>query len=206
MTTNNSKQLRRQPEQDRAKKNLNAMLDAAATLIGECGADGFSMAELARRAGVSKPALYRYFPNKQAVLLELARASFQENRELLVASLKPDNDDEWQAMRKAMQQYCQLQRSQPYRSHLRAAIQADPERMALDMADPRQNSRFAEDIFTERYPGVDRQALRTRLMLIMSCAETVAHMTTQVSSGEAEQLIEQFIQMCQASLPASRQA
>ena len=52
---------------------------------------------------------------------------------------------------------------------------------------------------------MDRQALRTRLMLIMSCAETVAHMTTQVSSGEAEQLIEQFIQMCQASLPASRQ-
>ena len=103
MTTNNSKQLRRQPEQDRAKKNLNAMLEAAATLIGECGADGFSMAELARRAGVSKPALYRYFPNKQAVLLELARASFQENRELLVASLKPDNDDEWQAMRKAIE-------------------------------------------------------------------------------------------------------
>lgn len=197
--------LRRQPEQARARKNLSAMLDAAAQLINGCGTDGFSMAELARRAGVSKPALYRYFPNKQAVLLALARASFEQNHALLRDSLERNPGDLNAAMREAMHRYCALHRSEPFRIHLRAAMHADPELMALDFADSRHNAGLVEEALRSQFPSLDAVALRHHLMLIMGCSDAVALMTIQVDDDEAEQLIERFVHMSTASLPLGQQ-
>ena len=104
--------LRREPEQMRAKRSLDAILGAAAELVGEQGTDGFSMAELARRAGVSKPALYRYFPNKRAILVRLARASFEDNARLLAEAMTPrPGASEAEIYREAISAYCALQRS-----------------------------------------------------------------------------------------------
>lgn len=193
--------LRRQPEQARARKNLNAMLDAAAQLIGECGTDGFSMAELARRAGVSKPALYRYFPNKQAVLVALAQASFEHNNTLLSESLQRHPDDLNSAMHDALKRYCALHRSQPFRTHLRAAMHADPELMALDFADTQNNAALVEQALQAQFPQFDPAALRHHLMLVMACADAVALLSIQVDDEETEQLIERFVHMSTTSLP-----
>lgn len=200
MTTSPSPPLRRQPAQARAKKNLGAMLDAAAQLIGESGTDGFSMAELARRAGVSKPALYRYFPNKQAMLLALAQASFEQNHALLSDSLQRHPGDLSAAMRDALTRYCDLHRSQPFRKHLRATMHADPELMALDFADSRHNAALVEDTLRTQFPQLDATTLRHHLMLIMGCSDAVALMSLQVDEVEAQQLIERFVHMSTSSL------
>ncbi len=201
MPETSTQTLRRQPEQARARKNLNAMLDAAAQLIGECGTDGFSMAELARRAGVSKPALYRYFPNKQAVLVALAQASFEHNNTLLRESLQRHPDDLNDAMRDALTRYCELHRSQPFRTHLRAAMHADPQLMAMDFADTRNNAALAEQALHTQFPQLDADALRHHLMLVMAFADALALLSIQVEDGEAEQLIERFVHMSTSSLP-----
>jgi AcrR family transcriptional regulator len=44
------------------------LLDVAAPLMAERGFHGVSIGELGAAAGVSGPALYRHFPNKQAIL------------------------------------------------------------------------------------------------------------------------------------------
>jgi len=44
------------------------LLDAARVLFAEAGFDGFSMAEVALRAGASRPAVYRMFPDRAALL------------------------------------------------------------------------------------------------------------------------------------------
>ncbi|GKY88184.1 TetR/AcrR family transcriptional regulator [Sinisalibacter aestuarii] len=57
----------------RAEHRPDELLDAALALFVEKGYSHTSVAEIARKAGVSKGALYLYFPSKQAVLEGLVR-------------------------------------------------------------------------------------------------------------------------------------
>lgn len=56
------------PQQERAKRTYEAILAAAAELLVEVGVERISTNLVAGRAGITVPALYRYFPNKYAVL------------------------------------------------------------------------------------------------------------------------------------------
>src|SRR3977135_4114451 len=49
------------------------LLSRAGHLVGEVGFEGLSTNLICKRAGMTPPALYRYFPNKYAVLQELGR-------------------------------------------------------------------------------------------------------------------------------------
>jgi AcrR family transcriptional regulator len=62
------------PQQARAKRTYEAILAAAAALLVEVGVERISTNLVAERAGVTVPALYRYFPNKYAVLNALGAA------------------------------------------------------------------------------------------------------------------------------------
>jgi AcrR family transcriptional regulator len=57
----------------RAEHRPDELLDAALTLFVEKGYAHTSVAEIARKAGVSKGALYLYFPSKQALLEGLVK-------------------------------------------------------------------------------------------------------------------------------------
>lgn len=56
------------PRQERAKKTYEGILAAAAELLLEVGVERISTNLIADRAGITVPALYRYFPNKYSVL------------------------------------------------------------------------------------------------------------------------------------------
>ena len=53
-----------------------SLLDAAVALIGEAGPQGFTLREVARRAGVSHNAPYRHFRDKDELLSEVAAEGF----------------------------------------------------------------------------------------------------------------------------------
>jgi AcrR family transcriptional regulator len=53
-----------------------SLLDAAVALIGEVGPQGFTLREVARRAGVSHNAPYRHFRDKDDLLAEVAAQGF----------------------------------------------------------------------------------------------------------------------------------
>jgi AcrR family transcriptional regulator len=59
------------------------MLDAAAELLDESGADALSTSAIAARAGVSVGSLYQFFPDRNAVSEALARRSFERFSEQL---------------------------------------------------------------------------------------------------------------------------
>ncbi len=60
------------PRQRRARVTIEAILDATSNLLVEQGVENLSTNMICERAGLTPPALYRYFPNKYAVLKELA--------------------------------------------------------------------------------------------------------------------------------------
>ncbi len=69
-----------------------ALVDAARALLGERGAQGFSLADAAKLAGVSPAAPYRHFRDRDALLAEVARQGFTLFAERLSAALAAGGD------------------------------------------------------------------------------------------------------------------
>ncbi|HEY1710357.1 MAG TPA: TetR family transcriptional regulator [Rhizomicrobium sp.] len=59
------------PLQQRAQATYDAILDVTGRLLEEVGVERLSTNLVCQRAGLTPPALYRYFPNKYALLQEL---------------------------------------------------------------------------------------------------------------------------------------
>ncbi len=80
-------ELRRTPMQARGQATFEGILDATAGLLDKVGGDKVTTNLIARAAGVNVATLYQYFPNKQAVLLEL----FKRQSEARIATRRePD--------------------------------------------------------------------------------------------------------------------
>ena len=62
---------RRAPVQERSRLTVARILDAAAEIADEQGIDAATTRAVADRAGVSYPSLYRFFPDRDAILGEL---------------------------------------------------------------------------------------------------------------------------------------
>lgn len=79
---------RRSPRQVRAHETLAVILEAAWLLLQQRGLAGFNTNRIAERAGVSIGTLYGYFPNKQSILVALARRLLQADRQAVADALE----------------------------------------------------------------------------------------------------------------------
>jgi AcrR family transcriptional regulator len=69
--------LRNEPVQARSTARLTALLDAAASAVEELGYERLTTAMVAERAGASIGTVYRYFPDRIAVLQALAARNLE---------------------------------------------------------------------------------------------------------------------------------
>lgn len=74
----------------RSEKSRQAIRSAAAELLLERGLDGASMDELAGLAGVSKATIYRWWPSKQVLALEVLLDEWQPTRPRETGTLRGD--------------------------------------------------------------------------------------------------------------------
>jgi AcrR family transcriptional regulator len=74
---------RKQPKQARAAELVAAILEAAVQVLAKEGAQRFTTARVAEKAGVSVGSLYQYFPNKAAILFRLQSDEWQQTTALL---------------------------------------------------------------------------------------------------------------------------
>lgn len=80
-----------QPRQQRALETYELILGVTVELLSEVGFERLSTNLVAARAGISPPALYRYFPNKYALLNELGQRLMQTQNALVAAWATPAN-------------------------------------------------------------------------------------------------------------------
>jgi AcrR family transcriptional regulator len=74
---------RKQPKQARSTELVAAILEAAVQVLAKEGAQRFTTARVAEKAGVSVGSLYQYFPNKAAILFRLQSDEWRQTTELL---------------------------------------------------------------------------------------------------------------------------
>src|SRR5215468_2364179 len=79
---------RKQPQQARSAGLVAAILEAAVQVLTKEGAQRFTAARVAERAGVSIGSLYQYFPNKAAILFRLQSDEWRQTTDLLSSILE----------------------------------------------------------------------------------------------------------------------
>lgn len=74
---------RKQPQQARSTELVAAILEAATQVLAKEGAQRFTTARVAERAGVSVGSVYQYFPNKAAILFRLQSDEWQQTTAMM---------------------------------------------------------------------------------------------------------------------------
>jgi AcrR family transcriptional regulator len=77
-------------KQARSERTYHALLDAAAVVFGEAGYDAAQTPDIARRAGVSTGAFYRYFDDKRQIFLEVCAQRMEQSINEVAAQLQPE--------------------------------------------------------------------------------------------------------------------
>lgn len=77
------------PQQARSRESMRKLLKAAAEVLGQHGVDGATIPRIARHAGLTPGAVYRRFPNKDALLEAMILGIMESQDERLRTVLTP---------------------------------------------------------------------------------------------------------------------
>ncbi|OXI29289.1 TetR family transcriptional regulator [Burkholderia sp. AU16741] len=115
---------RKQPRQARSTRLVEDVLQAAIQVLASEGAQRFTMARVAERAGVSVGSLYQYFPNKASVLFRLQHDEWRQTHDMLCGMLQDTTKAPPERLRTAVHAF------------IRSECDEAPMRIALDDAAP----------------------------------------------------------------------
>lgn len=76
-------QMEDSPQQQRSRVRIRRALEAAEQLLSEGGPEACSIPEVAKAADVPRAAIYRYFPDRPALLAAMAAASMDQLGEVI---------------------------------------------------------------------------------------------------------------------------
>jgi AcrR family transcriptional regulator len=82
--------MRHVPQQTRSQQRVDLILETASLLFSEVGYEAVTTNAIAERADISIGSLYRYFPDKEAIMRALTRRYFDRMRELYDEVFTPD--------------------------------------------------------------------------------------------------------------------
>lgn len=106
--------VRTEPIQERSAARVDALLDAAAIVVDETGFDRLTTAMVAERADASIGTVYRYFPDRIALLQGLRERAIGRFRVAVVAHLERGNPSTWiDAVDHVIDAYVSMYRTEP---------------------------------------------------------------------------------------------
>lgn len=175
---------------------MERILKVSAELLEEVGIDGFNTNLLAERAGVGTRAIYRYFPNKFAILVAMAQDLRATERAWIGNLRAPGPGVDWrEATARAIDGYFEAASRQPGYAALRAAAFAIPE---IREADRVENEELEVDLvagLTALGVDLDPGRLRALSKTIMESSNRMLDIALQSPRDEAVQLVRELTLM-----------
>lgn len=165
------------PLQDRARSSYDAILRAAGELLLEVGIERLSTNLVCKRAKLSPPALYRYFPNKYALLKELG-AQLMRVQDEVVFAWQDRREAAWPPTVKGMaharlqilREISRVTSHFPGGGWVMRALRAVPMLSAVRIESREMVAERDFAALTERFPKSDKQQLRVASTL---CVEAM---------------------------------
>ena len=189
--SNTDLELRREPEQTRSKTGVESILGALEELLSSNSIDKITITEIAKRAGISKAAVYRYFPGKSAIVHALIKRVYKDGADLIHATIGPDISPE-EILRIGFREYLERHQREPFRVQLRAVIREDPELSRLDLEDSRKNAKIVAGFLASRGVHGSRKSIAERVLLMLELADAAIRLVAVLSPAEAKRTIDAF--------------
>jgi AcrR family transcriptional regulator len=160
---------RPRPKQERAQLTYELLLDVAGNLLAEVGIDRISTNMICARAGVTPPALYRYFKDKYDVIEALGLRLMARQNVVLEQWIARHVDNGIDALRDGIEELlletAAVTRSEPGAVWILRALHATPQLVHIRL----ESHRYVTDQLVAAYmrhlPNVDRAALWQQLRL-----------------------------------------
>jgi AcrR family transcriptional regulator len=185
---------RRQPVQERARHTVEQILDTAAALLEEAGVEAFNTNVLADRAAVRVRTVYRYFPNKLAVITAVAeRLAHEWDSWFDRFQALADPNSDWRALWVAyVDAFVGGIRKVPGGLAIRRAMRALPELQAIDRQDNERLARQLAVALSRRGIGLPRRRLNLMSRILVETAVTVLDLALFEPPARARALIEEL--------------
>ncbi len=164
---------KQQPVQQRSLETFESILQVTARLLGEVGVERLSTNLICAQAGISPPALYRYFPNKYAILKVLGERLMACQNKAYRAWLEQEQALDYDGSREASIRGLRDMQAAinaatlafPGAVWIMRALRAIPtlRHIRLDSHDDVAETSFKG--LRDRYPSADPEALRVAMRL-----------------------------------------
>lgn len=186
------------PSRRRGKDTYEMILATAGDLLGEIGFERLSTNLVCERAGMTPPALYRYFPNKYALLAELARRLMDAQDQVLFRWLEAGGNnygsigeavEKGKALRKEL---IRVTREQPGGMWILRAIRAVPVLQEVRVESRNKVLARQFEILRKRYPSLPEDRLRTAIRLSEQMAYAAIEMIIEDPDLDEDQLVEEI--------------
>lgn len=170
---------RREPRQARGRAAVSAILAATSELLEETGFDSLTTIAIAERAGVNIATLYRYYPNKFAIVRELAEGLEEERSSASVRALSTlSQTKEWRTpVRAAIEAVAQLRVERPGARAIRRALQSSPALWDLDHEVVVRTAEAIGPFLQDVNPLLDDQQARDIALVVVSTVTSVLDLT-----------------------------
>ena len=180
--------LRKRPLQDRSRSAIQRVLDTAAELVLEFGAESVveSANVLLERSGISRGSFYAFFESPQAVLDELALQCLQDSAADFTTSLSRRNTDTWHSIVDALIDCYIRQYHIPLVRELWVGQQLTSTVRALDRAWIDKIALWVLDEFRTYTPLFDDMVLTHCVVPIESLERTFQYAFRDDPAGDAE--------------------
>ena len=169
------------PRQGRALETYERILEVAADLLGEVGVERWSTNLVCERAGLTPPALYRYFPNKYALLHELGERLMAVQNQLLESWATPETMAQPRAKLEAsvlalFAQTVAVTMAAPAGVWITRALRAVPVLQEVRIASHRHVTGLIERAFMAAHPRADHVDVRVFARLAIEAAYATQEM------------------------------
>jgi AcrR family transcriptional regulator len=177
---------RKEPKQARSTELVAAILEAAVQVLADVGAQGFTTARVAERAGVSVGSLYQYFPNKAAILFRLQSDEWRQTTQMLARILEDAAMLPLERLRELVHAFI---RSECEEAAFRIAL-GDAAPLYRDAPEAREARAASDGIFDtfmeEALPAASDATRRTAAELITTTLSAVGKQFSEIPRTDAE--------------------
>lgn len=174
-------EVRRTPTQYRASRRIERILDAASRVVAEKGFSGTTTADIAKAAKVSIGSVYRYFPDKLAVMKAVHGRNTVRYRELVCEATKDLADGQWRAaIDIAFRIYVDMCRTDDgFRAISKAGLAAAELEEPGNTGDPFADS--LGSLLVDRFGFADSEELRTTLLQCVTIGDVLTRLAFRLA-------------------------
>ncbi|WP_374571199.1 TetR/AcrR family transcriptional regulator [Phenylobacterium sp.] len=188
---------KKRPRQSRSQETFELIVETAGRLLDEVGFEQLTTNLVCERAGLTPPALYRYFPNKYALLRELGDRIMQLQDEAVFRWIDaggPAGDTTAEQIRRLLTlqtEIIELTRNFPGNIAIMRALRAAPPLHDLRIASRDAVAQRLSIVLARTFPSIPAETLRVHTKLSTELMYAATEMVLEEGGPDAALLTEE---------------